>query len=98
MAICAFCDQEMKTAASCTVKVLHRNGVAYVLPTATKRWARPDGRCGDCGVLIGGAHHLGCDIQRCPVCGRQMMTCGCRFDEDPPELFDDDEEEEYEPF
>jgi hypothetical protein len=44
-------------------------------------WQGLGRRCGDCGVARGGLHHLGCDIQRCPVCGRQMFTCGCRFDE-----------------
>ena len=39
-------------------------------------------RCGDCGVRRGRFHHLGCDIQRCPVCRGQMISCGCRFDED----------------
>jgi hypothetical protein len=33
-------------------------------------------------VRPGGFHHPGCDLQSCPVCGGQMMTCGCRFDED----------------
>ena len=42
-------------------------------------------RCGDCGVIRGGSHHPGCDLQRCPACGRQLMSCGCSFDEDGPE-------------
>jgi hypothetical protein len=33
-------------------------------------------------------------MQVCAVCGRQMISCGCRFDEDPPELFEDDDEED----
>lgn len=42
-------------------------------------------RCGDCGVVRGGHHHLGCDMQRCPLCRGQMMLCDCRFDEDGPD-------------
>jgi hypothetical protein len=40
-------------------------------------------------VEWGGLHHLGCDMQICPCCGGQLLSCGCRFDEDGPD--DDDE-------
>lgn len=34
-------------------------------------------RCGDCHVALGGHHHPGCDLARCPRCGRQLISCGC---------------------
>ena len=30
----------------------------------------------------GGFHHPGCDLQRCPLCYGQLLSCGCVFDED----------------
>ena len=33
--------------------------------------------CGDCAVKEGQIHELGCDMERCPFCGRQLISCGC---------------------
>ena len=91
MATCRWCYEEMTTSVSCSVESMHREGV----PVAMVRWGnerrwRARGRCGDCGVALGGFHHLGCDIQQCALCGGQMITCGCRFDEDASDGDDDD--------
>lgn len=37
----------------------------------------PDRTCGDCGHKYGEVHMEGCDVERCPACGRQMLTCDC---------------------
>ena len=90
MAICVDCEREMTTAASCTVTTLHLGDLPY--PMARHRRSG-DGRCGDCGVEPGGYHHLGCDLARCPRCGRQLITCGCPFDElDDGEGFDESDD------
>lgn len=96
MAICDICTQEMTTAKSCTAAVLHRDGV----PTSAfthgndPGWGRARGRCGDCGVQPGGYHHLGCDIQACPRCRGQLISCDCAWDELGRTDEDWDEEDE----
>lgn len=98
MAMCTFCRREMTTALSCSEGVLHQDGepVAMVRWGSEPDWSATD-RCGDCGVMPGGFHHLGCDVQRCAVCSWQMISCGCRFDEDGPgdDDQDDDEDDDF---
>ena len=33
--------------------------------------------CDFCGVFPGGIHHLGCDMEECPVCHKQFTICEC---------------------
>lgn len=96
MAICTWCDREMTEATSCTVNVLYQGGVEVAVAKFDSGRGQPRmercGDCGDCGVSRRGYHHPGCDLQRCPVCRRQMISCDCRFDEDPPDMVDDFDE------
>lgn len=32
--------------------------------------------CHDCGTAPGKYHHLDCDMERCPACNGQLLTCG----------------------
>ena len=36
--------------------------------------------CHDCGVVEGQIHEYGCDVERCPFCGHQLITCGCKYE------------------
>jgi hypothetical protein len=48
--------------------------------TETGRWRVRGETCGDCGAPRGGFHHPGCDMEVCPRCRRQAITCGCGQD------------------
>lgn len=78
MAECELCNREMTTAASCTVDVLIMRNERFERDRVVRPVGR-DGRCGDCGVQAGGLHHLGCDLERCPRCRRQWVSCGCSW-------------------
>lgn len=71
MAICQECKQEMTEAQDCTAREAW--SIAYDPPD-------PKWRCHDCNVRAGGKHHPGCDMERCPTCGGQLISCGCRND------------------
>jgi hypothetical protein len=34
--------------------------------------------CPECGAPTGELHELGCDVEQCPYCGGQFISCDCR--------------------
>lgn len=83
MVKCDVCEQEMTTADECTYPYLIIGGKMYKricsgMPgDLMEGLNKPGDRCCDCGVLYGHVHHFGCDNERCPKCGHQLITCDC---------------------
>jgi hypothetical protein len=89
MAICRFCNQEM-TDYEHTIDCTWNRTVDF--PDGTSMLSvsyhnelfenDPEHCCHDCGVKLGQYHHPGCDMERCPKCGGQLISCGCLNDND----------------
>lgn len=40
-------------------------------------WTDASAPCHDCAALMGQIHVFGCDMEECPRCSRQLITCEC---------------------
>lgn len=83
MAICDHCNLEMETARSCVVALVEypdghmRESIPYGSEADGLLNVQPHQRCHDCNVEQGGYHHPGCDVEECPECHTQLISCGC---------------------
>lgn len=41
----------------------------------------PEGECHDCDAKVGQLHDPGCDLEQCPLCGLQLISCEHAEDE-----------------
>ena len=81
-AICELCGRDMLESKGCAVSKIHVAGKVYKrIPVGGQgdflEGSPADARCHDCGALMGHYHRWGCDCERCPACGRQLISCCC---------------------
>jgi hypothetical protein len=80
--VCPLCKSDMTKVAGCTLSVFMYKGREYERFKVGGagdffEGADAEAMCGDCGSKYGHYHHYGCDCEYCPVCGGQLITCGC---------------------
>lgn len=77
---CHYCNQEMTDpkVVTCLPPPVKLPGGVELPPAPHDH----ESRCGDCGVARGGFHHPGCDVERCPQCGGQLISCPCNYNDE----------------
>jgi len=82
MAKCQDCEKEMIGAKSCSLKLRCIKIDGEIYPRNTDGFDFND-TCHDCGIenRVGNLHHFGCDMEKCPKCGEQLISCNCKKEE-----------------
>ena len=78
---CPACGGYMLEANGCSFSHIKVDGKTLIKRyTVNTNEVDSRGRCFDCGAKIGFYHHPNCDVERCPNCGGQMLSCDCNFE------------------
>lgn len=80
MSICNWCKKEMSSheVDTCNAMVYFPDGVTMAPVPYNSDYGDENHRCHDCNIKKGGVHHPGCDMEKCPRCGGQLISCDCQ--------------------
>ncbi len=54
-----------------------------------RRWHYDVPVCHDCGARMGQFHGPGCDMEKCPACRGQLLSCWCERPDEPTDQGDE---------
>jgi len=83
MSICTDCDRDMLKTDTCNEEPIEfPDGTRLPQIKYGDDWGEHgvhdhNNCCHDCRVKAGGFHHPGCDMEQCPRCKGQLISCGC---------------------
>ena len=85
MAVCKFCNREMLETDGCDCDPIPYAGGESLprVPYGSEKradWSVCGERCPDCNAKLGQPHHWGCDVEECPRCHHQLITCACTLE------------------
>lgn len=77
--ICPKCGGKIGTTLGCRVRSITYQGKMYRRIKVGDPGDTFDGKkgaiCYDCAARFGRRHHYGCEAERCPICGKQYISC-----------------------
>lgn len=81
---CGFCNRVMEKGTTCYENKLieFEDGERLEPVRVGQRADWTENTCHDCNAPAGGTHHPGCDTERCPRCGGQLISCRCDVKQD----------------
>lgn len=81
---CEICKKDILTSDGCSIDTINVEGKTYKRIKVGDKDDFNQGiedtefRCHDCNAKNGHYHHWGCDVERCPSCKQQLISCECK--------------------